>query len=144
MTESAEQQALVVDSLGIAEPAGEAAGAVQAGDVEAIHQTDGQAMQGAERTAVLAEVGIQLLGAGGGGVEIQLAQAVGQLVGEGGAVSEGASDLTGRVIATAQGEQQARGGEGGDGPLDGSEEELRASQRCVHVTFLSLSIALQK
>ena len=144
MTEGAEQQALVVDGLGMAEPAGEAAGAVQAGDVEAIHQTDGQAMQGAERTAVLAEVGIQLLGAGGDGGEVQLAQAIGQLVGEGGAVSEGASDLTGRVIATAQGEQQARGGEGGDGLLDGAEEELRASQRCVHVTFLSLSIALQE
>ena len=143
MAESAQQQALIVDGLGMAEPAREAAGAVQTGNVEAIHQTDGKAVQRAERTAVLAEVGIQLLGAGGGGGEVQLAQAVGQLVGEGGAVTEGASDLTGRVIATAQGEQQARSGEGGDGLLDRAEEELRASQRCVHVTFSLLSIALQ-
>ena len=101
MAESAQQQALIVDGLGMAEPAREAAGSVQTGNVEAIHQTDGKAVQRAERTAVLAEVGIQLLGAGGGGGEVELAQAVGQLVREGGAVAEGAGDLAGRVVATA-------------------------------------------
>ena len=118
MAESTKHHAFVVDGLRMADPACEPASAVQASDVEAVHQADWKAVQRAPRPAVLAKVSIQMLSPGGCLGEVELAKAVGQLVSQGSAVAEGTSDLAGGIIATAQGSQQLGGWERSDGPLD--------------------------
>ncbi|TKW53409.1 hypothetical protein CTA1_11320 [Colletotrichum tanaceti] len=111
---------------GLVAQVGQADGRVDAGDVEAVLDRHGQAVQGPEGHAVLAEVVVEVPRALQGGVEEGLRQAVCELVGDGGAVAKGLGHLDRRETARGDGLAQLRDRVRlGDGDLGRREEPAR-------------------
>ena len=91
---------------------------VVAVDVETVLHADGQAVQRAPQPARAFEVGVEDFGAGERGREERFRDAVGELVGQAGALAEGGADLHGRVLFGAEAMEQGGGAEGGVGDFE--------------------------